>query len=54
MICCIFMAEGREKAKSLLNEFTIISNRQETRKGYIIMEIMSTNVTCTTTYRVEI
>ena len=47
----IFLPVGSKKPNSLPNKFTIIYCRQEKRKGYIIMEIMSTNVTNNTIYR---
>ena len=46
-------ARGREITERYEIWFTIIHNRHETSKGYIIMEIMSTNVTKTTIYRGE-
>ena len=42
---------GQEKQGK---RFTIITKPHKNRKGYIIMEIMSTNVTNTTRYRGEI
>ena len=41
---------GEKKALQTGKRFTIIMNPHKKRKGYIIMEIMSTNVTNTTTY----
>ena len=41
---------GVKKAVETRMQFTIIMKPHKTGKGYIIMEIMSTNVTDTTTY----
>ena len=52
-IRAFFLTKGRKNANGLPNQFTIICNRPQQTKGYIIMEIMSTNVTITTRYRGE-
>ena len=51
---CFLHAEGREDAGKSEIWFTIIIKTPNPGKGYIIMEIMSTNVTTSTRYRGEI
>ena len=46
-------ARGSENVERHEKWFTIITYLHEKAKGYIIMEIMSTNVTNTTRYRGE-
>ena len=49
-----FYAEGRGNPLIYIFQFTIIMKPHKVCKGYIIMEIMSTNVTIDTIYRGEI
>lgn len=46
-------SEWREKIKKMIFWFTIIAKYHKNRKGYIIMEIMSTDVIFSTRYRGE-
>ena len=49
----IFCVRGREVTEKTLIWFTIILKPHKSGDGYIIMEIMSTNVTIDTIYRGE-
>ena len=48
-----FPVGWREKNQKMIFWFTIIAKYHKNRKGYIIMEIMSTNVIISTRYRGE-
>ena len=53
-IAVLFRTWGRGEEEKRGFWFTIITKPHKTGKGYIIMEIMSTNVTIDTIYRGEI
>ena len=53
VIDLFFLSEGREDPEKRRIWFTIITNCQDTGKGYIIMDIMLIRVTNNTRYRGE-